>query len=58
MKRFSRSVPPRGLRSDSAVKMVRSRPRSARAAEKLVGDQVRLADAERQGQYDFFPDAP
>src|SRR5262245_36371773 len=34
MKRFSRSLEPVGLRSDSAVKMVRSRPRSARARRK------------------------
>jgi hypothetical protein len=31
---------------------------AARTAEKLVRDEVRFADAERQGQYHFLADSP
>ena len=57
MKRRSRSLRPRGVRSDSAVTMVsESSDRRPRAHER-VDERVRLADRDRQAQHDVLADA-
>ena len=60
MKRFLEIARSRGLaQADSAVKMVRSSAAiGARAAEEFVGDEIGLADAERQRQHHALAHAP